>query len=99
MSAQPIEHSDPQRIDPQRILRVLPDAYREVFLAEYRDAARAAIDPAGWSDLNRMLGHWSLRAIAYSRPGFEQARADAAARRGEYVSLEEVMRLREQAHG
>lgn len=99
MSAQPIGYDDSgdpqQRIDPQRTLAVLTtDRQREVFLAEYREAARAAIDPAGWAKLNEMLTRWSLRAIAYSRPGFAADQADAAADRGTYVGLEEILRRR-----
>jgi|SRR6266567_1475669 Family of unknown function (DUF6247) len=79
MSAQPIDYDDPQqRIDPQQILRVLPtERARQGFLAEYQDAARAAIDPAGWSALTTLLQHWSVRAIAMSRPGYAQSGEEA----------------------
>ena len=46
MSAQPAEHhEDP--LDPQRILRELPDRERANFLAAYREALDGARDPAG----------------------------------------------------
>ena len=47
MSAQPAEYyEDP--LDPQRILRELPDRERANFLAAYRAALDGARDPAGW---------------------------------------------------
>lgn len=54
MGAQPTSEPDP--LDPAELLRVLPDAYHEQFLAEYADAGDSARRPA---DLLRL---WRLRA-------------------------------------
>jgi hypothetical protein len=48
MSALPVgpQHQDP--LDPERILRELPERERESFLSQYREALDGARDPAGW---------------------------------------------------
>ena len=47
MSVQPAEYyEDP--LDPQRIVRELPDRERTNFLADYRAALDGARHPAGW---------------------------------------------------
>jgi hypothetical protein len=78
MSAQPIEYEDPQ--DPQVILRVLPEAQRPVFLAQYRDAVLAAAEPAGYKELTRVLKGWAHIAWTFTQPGYrESVDADVAA--------------------
>jgi hypothetical protein len=64
-------------LDPERILRVLPDRERETFLAQYRRAVDGARDPAGWKHLQRFPRLWAGRAISANRPGFYEVRARA----------------------
>ena len=75
MSALPV---DPQQredpLDPERILRSLPERERETFLAEYRRAVDEAHDPAAWPELRRFLRLWAWRAIAVAEPGYYEAR-------------------------
>lgn len=93
MSAQPAEyHEDP--LDPQRILRELPDRERANFLAAYRKALDDAQDPAGWGDLRRMLRLWSGMVIATNRPGFYEAQEAALTGTGGGMLLEDYIRLR-----
>ena len=93
MSAQPAEHhEDP--LDPQRILRELPDRERANFLAAYRDALDGARDPAGWGHLRRVLRLWSGMAIAMNRPGFYEAQEAALTGTGGGMLLEDYIRLR-----
>lgn len=97
MTAQPVEPhgSDPR--DPELILARLPEPYRSTFLGEYRAAAEAAAHEVWrYKQLQELLQTWHLRATAYSRPGFAQRRADAAAGRGEYLTLDEVTTRRRQ---
>ncbi len=92
MSAQPAEHhEDP--LDPQRILRELPDRERTNFLAAYREALDGARDPAGWGQLRRVLRLWSGMVIAVNRPGFYQAQ-EALTGTGGGMLLEDYIRLR-----
>ncbi|HEX2742911.1 MAG TPA: DUF6247 family protein [Streptosporangiaceae bacterium] len=68
MSALPVD--PPQRedpLDPERILRALPDRERETFLAEYRRAVDGAHDPAGWPELRRFLRLWARPAAPVRR--------------------------------
>ena len=69
MSAQPVHEHDPD--DPVEILHVLPDRFREQFLAEYAAAAEAARQVEGYRALHDLLRRWRLTAAAYSEPGFE----------------------------
>jgi Family of unknown function (DUF6247) len=93
MSAQPAEHfEDP--LDPQRILRELPDREHAHFLAAYREALDGARDPAGWTHLRRVLRLWSGMVIATNRPGFYEAQEAALAGTGGGVLLEDYIRLR-----
>ena len=75
MSAQPIVEPDPD--DPVEILRVLPGRFHEQFLADYRAAAAAAREPEAYRQLHSLLRLWRLRAVMYSAPGFDEARAEA----------------------
>jgi Family of unknown function (DUF6247) len=93
MSAQPAEHyEDP--LDPQRILRELPDREHANFLAAYREALDGARDPAGWTHLRRVLRLWSGMVIATNRPGFYEAQEAALAGTGGGMLLEDYIRLR-----
>jgi len=82
VSALPVEPppAEPDPLDPDRILRALPAAEREAFLAGYRRELEAARDPAGWGELRRFLRLWAFRAIAMAQPGYFEARE--AARNG-----------------
>jgi hypothetical protein len=64
MSALPADQEQESPLDPERILRVLPDRERETFLAQYRRAVDGARDPAGWKHLQRFLRLWAGRAIS-----------------------------------
>jgi hypothetical protein len=93
MSAQPAGyHEDP--LDPERILRELPDRERTNFLAAYREALDGARDPAGWGNLRRVLRLWSGMVIATNRPGFYEAQEAALAGTGSGMLLEDYIRLR-----
>lgn len=79
MSAQPVE-PHPIGHDPDGILVRLPERYREKFLSEYRAAmVAAAHETWRWKHLAEVLDLWHRRAAAYSVPGYEEARAAAAA--------------------
>src|SRR5580700_4957021 len=68
MSALPVDptpREDP--LDPESILRALPERERETFLAEYRRAVDDARDPARWPELRRFLRLWTWRAAAAAR--------------------------------
>jgi Family of unknown function (DUF6247) len=93
MSAQPAEqYADP--LDPQRILRELPDREHANFLAAYREALEGARDPAGWTHLQRVLRLWSGMVIAANRPGFYVAQEAALAGTGDGMLLEDYLQLR-----
>lgn len=82
MSAQPAEPAE-EPLDPERILRELPERERGNFLAAYREAAGQAVDPSRYKHLHRVLRRWSYMAIAASRPGFYEAQDAALAGAGE----------------
>ena len=94
MTALPADfpHQDP--LDPERILRELPDRERESFLSQYREALDGAKDPAGWKQLRRVLRPWSWMVIAANQPGYYEAREQALAGTGEGMLLEDYIRLR-----
>jgi hypothetical protein len=93
MNAQPAEHSE-DPLDPQWILRELPDRERANFLAAYREALDGARDPAGWGHLRRVLRLWSGVVIAANRPGFYEAQETALTGTGGGMLLEDYIRLR-----
>ena len=95
VSALPIDSGpleDP--LDPERILRDLPERERENFLGQYQEALDGARDPAGWKHLRRVLRLWSFMAIAASQPGHYEARAQARAGTGGGMLLEDYVRQR-----
>ncbi|WP_407924518.1 DUF6247 family protein [Actinomadura physcomitrii] len=63
--------------DPAAIYDALPWSHREQFRAEYDQALDAAHDLARFKQVQPLLRQWRLRAIAYSRPGLEEAVQDA----------------------
>jgi hypothetical protein len=93
MSALP---ADPEQdpLDPERILRELPEQERENFLSQYREALDGARDPAGWKHLRRVLRLWSWMVVAASQPGYYEAREQALAGTGEGMLLEDYIQLR-----
>jgi len=92
VTALPTDSQQEDPLDPERILRVLPDREHETFLAQYRQAVDGAHDPAGWKHLQRFLRLWAGRAIAASRPGFYEARDRALAGTGGGMLLDDAIR-------
>jgi hypothetical protein len=90
LPADPPQQEDP--LDPERILRSLPERERETFLAEYRRAVGEARDPARWSELRRFLRLWAWRAVAVAEPGYYEARDRARAGTGGGMLLEDALR-------
>ena len=82
MTALPAEPPREDPLDPERIIRALPEIERATFLAQYRRAVDVARDPAGWKDLRRFLRLWAMRAIAVAEPGYYEARDNARAGTG-----------------
>ena len=91
VTALPIDSQQEDPLDPERILRVLPDREHETFLAQYRQAVDGARDPAGWKHLKRFLRLWAGRAIAANRPGFYEARDRALAGTGGGMLLDDAI--------
>ena len=92
MSALPADTEHEDSLDPERILRLLPEGEQATFLAQYRRAIDAARDPAGWKGLRRFLRLWALRAIAVAQPGYYQARDAARTGTGGGMLLEDAIR-------
>jgi len=90
LPADPPQQEDP--LDPERILRSLPERERETFLAEYRRAVDEARDLARWSELRRFLRLWAWRAVAVAEPGYYEARDRARAGTGGGMLLEDALR-------
>jgi Family of unknown function (DUF6247) len=90
LPADPSQQEDP--LDPERILRSLPEREQETFLAEYRRAVEEARDPARWSELRRFLRLWAWRAIAVAEPGYYEARDRARAGTGGGMLLADALR-------
>ncbi|XVQ82661.1 DUF6247 family protein [Microbispora siamensis] len=85
MSAQPVDpvgFRDPGE-DPAAIFEALPLSHRANFRAEYDEALEAAHDLARFKQVQTLLRQWRLRAIAYARPGYEEAVQDALQERTE----------------
>jgi hypothetical protein len=90
MTALPVEHCDP--LDPVRILADLPEEERSFFVAQYRELAEAARDPAGWEALHRYLRRMRFHADEASKPGYREVVETAVNGAGGGVPLEEVIR-------
>ena len=89
MTAQPMPGAQD---DPSEILRLLPAKWHEQFLAEYHGALDAAHEVWRFQQLREVLRLWSLRAVAYSDPGYEQAmQAVREGRAEEFVPAEQVI--------
>ena len=94
MSALPVDptpQEDP--LDPESILRALPERERETFLAEYRRAVDDARDPARWPELRRFLRLWAWRAVAVAEPGYYESWEQANAGTGGGMLLEDAIKL------
>ncbi|MFL6053729.1 MAG: DUF6247 family protein [Actinoallomurus sp.] len=63
--------------DPAAIFELLPASHRAQFRAEYDQALDAAHDLARFKQVRTLLRRWRLRAMAYARPGYEEAVQDA----------------------
>ncbi|MET8157118.1 DUF6247 family protein [Sphaerisporangium sp. NPDC005289] len=72
---EPVAPRDPGE-DPAAIFEALPPSHRAQFRSEYDEALDVAHDPAGFKRVRTLLRQWSLRAIAYARPGYEEAVED-----------------------
>ena len=79
MTAQPLEPAAPRDPgeDPAAVYEALPPSHRAQFRAEYDEALEAAHDLARFKQIQMLLRRWRLRAIAYARPGYEEAIDDA----------------------
>jgi hypothetical protein len=79
MTARPEEPSAPRDPGehPAATYDPLPRPHREQFQAEYDQALDAAHDLARFKQVRTLLQQWRLRAIAYARPGYEEAVQDA----------------------
>ncbi|TYK52392.1 DUF6247 family protein [Actinomadura decatromicini] len=79
MTAQPEEPTAPRDPgeDPAAIFDALPPSHRDQFRAEYDEALDAAHDLARFKQVQTLLRQWRLRAIAYARPGYDEAVQDA----------------------
>lgn len=63
--------------DPAAIFDLLPASHRVQFQAEYDQALDAAHELARFKQVRTLLRRWRLRAMAYARPGYEEAVQDA----------------------
>jgi hypothetical protein len=79
MTAEPVEPARPHDPgdDPAAIFDALPAAHRTQFRAEYDEAIDAAHDLARFKQVQALLRQWRLRAVAYARPGYQEAVQDA----------------------
>jgi Family of unknown function (DUF6247) len=73
---EPVGPRDPGD-DPAAIFELLPESHRPQFRAAYDQALDAAHDLARFTQVRRLLRQWRLRAMAYNRPGYEEAAQDA----------------------
>jgi hypothetical protein len=73
---EPVGSRDPGE-DPAAIFELLPESRRSQFRAEYDQALEAAHDLARFKQVRILLRQWRLRAMAYNRPGYEEAVQDA----------------------
>lgn len=79
MTAEFLERVEPRDPvdDSAAIFELLPASHRDQFRGEYDRALDATHDLARFKQVRSLLRHWRLRAIAYARPGYEQAVQDA----------------------
>lgn len=76
--------------DPEDILRRLPEAEHESFLAEYHAALDAAHELWRYRQLQDVLARWNLIAIATSQPGYAEALAEARNATTPGVTIDEI---------
>lgn len=77
---------------PGGILGLLPARWHEQFLSEYYGALDAAREVSRFQELCDVLRLWGLRAVAYSKPSFEQAmQAAREGRADEFVPAEQAI--------
>jgi len=69
--------------DPAAIFELLPPSHRGQFRAEYDQALDAAHDLDRFKQMRNLLRRWRLRAMAYARPGYEEAVQDALQERSD----------------
>ena len=93
VTAMPVDPQQEDPLDPEGILRKLPERERDSFLRAYQEAIAEAQDPAGWKNLQRTLRAWRALAIAANRPGFYEAQELALAGTGVGMLLEDAVRL------
>jgi hypothetical protein len=79
MTAQAARHPEPDDPgdDPAAIFEALPASQRERFRAEYDAALDAAHDLARYRQVADVVRLWRLQAMAFARPGYEEALQDA----------------------
>lgn len=92
VTALPAEPPHEDALDPERILRALPERERTTFLAQYHRAVDAAHDPASWKELQRFLRLWAIRAIALTEPAYYEARDSARGGTGGGMLLDDAIR-------
>ena len=93
MSTLPADPTPRDPLDPESILRALPEREQETFLAEYRRAVDDARDPARRPELQRFLRLWTWRAIAVAEPGYYESWEQANAGTGGGMLLEDAIKL------
>jgi hypothetical protein len=77
---------------PSEILGLLPTRWHEQFLSEYYGALDAAHEVSRFQELCDVLRLWGLRAVAHSKPSFEQAlQAAREGRAHEFVPAEHAI--------
>jgi len=74
VTAEPLDHGP---LNPEDILRRLPQDERDRFIRDYRSALDAAHELWRYRQLQDVLRLWHLRAVAYARPDFRE-RAEQA---------------------
>jgi len=77
MAALPADPEHGDSLDPERILRVLPEDERETFLTEYRHAVGEAHDPAAWKDLQQARPKRIPRPVRSRVPASARSRAQS----------------------
>jgi alkylhydroperoxidase/carboxymuconolactone decarboxylase family protein YurZ len=89
MSEMPLRDG-PGTLDPGDILRRLPEAEHDSFLAEYHAALDAAHEVWRYRQLQEVLTQWNLVAIATSQPGYAEALAEARNAASLGVTIDEI---------
>lgn len=70
---------------------MLPEQWHQQFLSDYHGALDAAHEVWRYQQLKDVLHLWSLRAVAFSNPGFEDAAQAARENRAdEFIPADQV---------